>query len=247
MSYNAPADYSWGRRGNCSSPCCPVQGMGAAETSTVSECRVDSWTSCPDSHPGPFPFAVPHRGRWPSSCPRHVTPCSCPSHLWPLQRDCLARWHCHTLFPRITRMECHPGSGTLPKAPTCSEREKDRRWLIAVISCRMIRVATEEVNNSWALTIWWAWAGCPRWCWLPMRAVVARSLGKGAFWPHEASMCSLPPSALLFLDGGTKIAIEEYGKSCQGGCCAVLQEVCFKMFNVSYVKSIWELGLPECS
>ena len=82
-----------------------------------------------------------------------------------------------------------------------------------------------------------------------MGTAVARSFGtfKEEFWPHKESMCSLPPTVLLFLDGVTKITIEEYGKSCQRGCCAVLQEVCFKMFNVSYVKSIWEPGLPECS
>lgn len=55
---------------------------------------------------------------------------------------------------------------------------------------------------------------------------VARSFGnsKEAFWPHEEPMCSPPPSLLLFLDGGTKITIEEYHESCQRGCCALLQE-----------------------
>lgn len=47
---------------------------------------------------------------------------------------------------------------------------------------------------------------------------------KVEFWPHEEAMCSPPPSVLLFLDGGTKITIEEYHESCQRGCCALLQE-----------------------
>ena len=46
-------------------------------------------------------------------------------------------------------------------------------------------------------------------------------------------MCSPPPSMLLFLDGGTKITTEGYHESCGRGCCAVFQEICFKMFNVS--------------
>lgn len=68
-----------------------------------------------------------------------------------------------------------------------------------------------------------------------MGTAVAGSFGnfKDEFWPQEEPMCSLPPSLLLFLDEGAKITIEEYHGSCQRGCCAVLQEVCFKMFNVS--------------
>lgn len=56
---------------------------------------------------------------------------------------------------------------------------------------------------------------------------------KEEFWPQEEPMCSPSPSMLLFLDGGTKITTEGYHETCQRGCCAVFQEICFKMFNVS--------------
>lgn len=139
--------------------------------------------------------------------------------------DSLASSHCDScndialqgatailIFLEFSGVSFNLGFGT-PLKVSCLYRE-GKKW-------KMVHLRHFLQNNASPLLRSWfcliphhlmSLAGCTSWCCLPMGTAVARSFGnyKEEFWPHEEPMCSPPPSMLLFLDGGTKISIEEY-------------------------------------
>lgn len=155
---------------------------------TVDECRGESQTSCPDFRPSTSSF----------------------NHAWSGAGDTLAIIHhlsngitwqggTATFFClEFSGLIFSPGFGTFPKAPVSTGRGKEGRWLISVLSCKIIQATICEAayNLIPPFIIWWAWAGRTSWCCLPMGTAVARSSGhvKEEFSPQEEPMCS--PSSL---------------------------------------------------
>lgn len=182
--------------------------------------RAKSWANCSDILPG--------QGKHKLSI--HLQG----NYVHPGSKSALEDTSEMHFFLMFSELRFSSGFGTLPLVTTFMEEDKEGRWKTWVTSCRSVHAATWEVGDTRPL----AFGGARRWHKLmlsPNGRSCCRSLGniQAEFWPQEEAMCSPPPFRLLFSDGGIKIPIEEYHESCQSGCCAVLWEVCFKMFNVS--------------
>ena len=194
---------------------------------TVSMCTAEAQTSCPNFQPSPSSMSCPWSGAGDNSVihdPSNGTLQDGTGIIFRLE---------------FSALSLNPGFGTLPKAPVSTGNGKEG---MTHLSPFLQNNPSHRLQGGWLqldpsfsdksgqvaqVNVVFQWAQ------LLLDFFFFFGNFKEEFWPQEEPMCSPPPSMLLFLDGGTKITTEGYHESCRRGCCAVFQEICFKMFNVS--------------
>lgn len=144
-------------------------------------------------------------------------------HPWPLLWN-FTRWHFGILFRlEFSTGGLNPGFWDTPKAPVSTGNGKEGRWLILVLSCKIIQATvckeagynliphfSDKSGQVAQVDVVFQCTAVARFFFL---AILKKSSG-----PRREPMCSPPPSMLLFLDGGTK-ATEDTIESCGYLCC----------------------------